>query len=286
LNRDSISVGKVIKIIIIALFFLWTVVPIIFMVSSAFKETGDIFEIPQPGDWKGIFRLLFFFKVSMAQFYKMFIEGKFFKYLLNSVIATVCSVGISVPLGLFAAYAMSRGRVPGKKHLYFWVITTRMAPPVAVMVPLYVLWRTYGILQTRIGLILAYTTFNLPFSIWLLRGFMDSIPRELEEASYIDGGSRLRAFFDIVIPLIKPGLGTTVILCSLFSWNDYLFALILGGRGSETLPVGISELESATSILYGQIMAGGLVMIVPMIVLGLIIKKYLVTGLTMGAMRG
>jgi multiple sugar transport system permease protein len=282
----KLSVGRIISIVLLAAFFLWTVMPIVFMISSSFKATGDIFDLPKPGDWKGIFRLVFAFNASMVQFKAMFVEGKFLTYLMNSVIATVASVGISVPLGLLAAYGLSRGRVPGKKNLYFWVISTRMAPPVAVMVPLYVLWRSLGMLQTLPGVILAYVTFNLPFSIWILRGFMDSIPHELEEASYVDGRGRFKAFTEIVLPLIAPGIGATVILCSLFSWNDYLFALILGGSRAETLPVGINELVSAASILWGQIMAGGLVMIVPMVVLGLVIKKYLVTGLTMGAMRG
>jgi multiple sugar transport system permease protein len=282
----SSTIGRVIKIVIAVLLLLWTVTPIIFMAASGFKATGDIFDLPKKGDWVGIVKLLFFFRASFTQFRNMFVEGHFHRYLINSLIATICSVAISVPLGLFAAYALSRGRIPGKKNIYFWIISTRMAPPIAVMVPLYVLWRTIGMLQTLPGLILAYITFNLPFSIWILRGFMDSIPKELEEAAYIDGRGRFKAFTEIILPLISPGLGATMILCSLFSWNDYLFALILGGTGAKTLPVGISELASATSILWGQIMAGGLIMIVPMIVLGLVIKKYLVTGLTMGAMRG
>ena len=279
-------IGKTLKIMAVALFFAWTIIPIIFLVASSFKATGDIFDLPKAGDWVGMFKLLFFFKASLTQFKNMFIEGPFFTYLANSLLATGFSVLISVPLGLLAAYALSRGRIPGKKHFYFWVISTRMAPPVAVMIPLYVLWRSFHILQTLPGLILAYTTFNLPFSIWLLRGFMDSIPKELEEAAYMDGRGRFRAFTDIVFPLIAPGVGATVILCSLMSWNDYLFALILGGRGAKTIPVGISELESATSILWGQIMAGGTILIIPMVILGLVIKKFLVTGLTMGAMRG
>ena len=278
--------GKTLKAIAIALFFTWTVIPIVFLVASSFKATGDIFDLPPTGDWIGMFKLLFVFDASMTQFHNMFIDGPFFKYLTNSILATGFSVLVSVPLGLLAAYALSRGKVPGKKHFYFWVISTRMAPPVAVMVPLYLLWKTYGVLNTLPGLVLAYTTFNLPFSIWLLRGFMDSIPKELEEAAYLDGKTRFGAFIDIVFPLIAPGVGVTTILCSLMAWNDYLFALILGGRGAKTIPVGISELESATSILWGQIMAGGTILIVPMVVLGLVIKKYLVTGLTMGAMRG
>jgi len=280
------ALGKTLKVAAVGLFFIWTMIPVIFLVSSSFKATGDIFALPKPGDWLGMFKLLFIFKASLTQFRNMFVEGPFLKYFLNSLMATGFSVLISVPLGLLAAYALSRGRIPGKKHYYFWVISTRMAPPIAVMVPLYVLWRSFGVLQTLPGLVLAYTTFNLPFSIWLLRGFMDSIPKELEEAAYVDGRNRLRAFIDIVFPLIAPGVGATVILCSLLSWNDYLFALILGGRGVKTIPVGISELESATSVLWGQIMAGGTILIVPMVILGLVIKKFLVTGLTMGAMRG
>jgi len=282
----KISLGKIIKWLVIVFIILWTIIPIIFMYSSGLKSTGDIFELPPPGDFKGIIKLLFLFKPTLIQFKNMFVEGPFFRHLYVSITSTIVSVVISVPVGLLAAYALSRGRIPGKKHIYFWIITTRMAPPIAVMVPLYILWRYFGILNTLIGLILAYTTFNLPFAIWILRGFMDAIPKELEEAAYIDGRSRFKAFIDIVLPLIAPGLGATIILCCLFAWNDYIFSLILGGGRIKNLPVGISELQSATFILWGQIMAGGIILVTPMIALGLLIKKYLVTGLTMGAVRG
>lgn len=278
--------GVILKWLGLVAFFLWTVLPIIFMISASFKGTGDIFKLPPTGDWGGILKLLFWFDASMIQFKSIFQEGACLSHLLNSLQATGLSVIISVPVGLAAAYALSRANIPGKKHLYFWVITTRMAPPIAVMIPLYVLWRNIGMLHSLPGLVLAYITFNLPFAIWLLRGFMDSIPRELEEAAYMDGKGRIGAFIDIIFPLIRPGVGATVILCSMFAWNDYLFALILGGRNAKTLPVGISELASATQIHWGQIMAGGLVMIIPMVVLGLAIRKSLVTGLTMGAIRG
>ncbi|MEW5911640.1 MAG: carbohydrate ABC transporter permease [Thermodesulfobacteriota bacterium] len=278
--------GRILKWLGLGAFSLWTILPIVFMISASFKGTGDIFKLPPPGDWWGILKLLFWFDASLVQFESIFHEGFFFSHLLTSIAATGLSVAISVPVGLAAAYALSRANIPGKKHLYFWVITTRMAPPIAVMIPLYVLWRSLGALHSLPGLVLAYITFNLPFAIWLLRGFMDSIPKELEEAAYVDGKGRVGAFVEIILPLIRPGVGATVILCSMFAWNDYLFALILGGRGAKTLPVGISELASATQIHWGQIMAGGLVMIIPMVVLGLAIRKSLVTGLTMGAMRG
>jgi multiple sugar transport system permease protein len=279
------TVGKVLKVVAVTLFFAWTIVPIVFMVTASLKVTGDIFILPSPGDWLGIFKLLFYFKPSLVQYYHIFFQGLFLTNLVNSILATIFSVLISVPLGLLAAYALSRANIPGKKHLLFWVISTRMAPPIAVIIPLYVLWSRLGILMTLPGLVLAYTTFNLPFSIWLLKGFMDSIPVELEEAARVDGRGRVRTFTDVTLPLIAPGLGATVILCSLMAWNDYIFALILGGRGVKTLPVGITELESAAFVLWGQIMAGGVILIVPMIILGLLIRKYLVQGLTMGVLK-
>ena len=277
--------GRVGKVIAIIFFLIWTVVPIIFMVTASLKIAGDIFILPPPGDWTGILKLLFFFKPSFVQYHHIFFEGAFITYLKHSILATISSVLISVPLGLLAAYALSRAPIPGKQHLTFWVISTRMAPPVAVIIPLYVLWQKLAILNTFTGLVLAYTTFNLPFAIWLLKGFMDSVPYELEEAARVDGRGRFRTFTDIIIPNIAPGLASTVILCSLMSWNDYIFALILGGRGYKTLPVGITELESAAVVLWGQIMAGGVILIIPMIILGLLVRKYMVQGLTMGALK-
>ena len=183
-----------------------------------------------------------------------------------------------------AAYALSRAEFRGKRDLLFWIISTRMAPVVAVMVPLYVIFRSSGLVGTLPGLILAYTTFNLPFAIWILKGFFDNVPYAIEEAAQCDGCTRWQAF-RLIIPLVAPGIGAFIVLCVLFGWNDFLFASIIGSGGAKTLPVATAELVQPVKIQWGMIMAAGVVTTVPMMFLGLLIRRYLVAGLTMGAVR-
>jgi multiple sugar transport system permease protein len=187
-------------------------------------------------------------------------------------------------LGSMAAYGLSRADFRGKKDLLFWIISTRMAPVVAVLVPLYAIFRSAGLIGTLPGLVLAYTTFNLPFAIWILKGFFDNVPYAIEEAAMCDGCNRVQALREI-LPLVAPGVGAFLVLCVLFAWNDFLFASIIGSGGAKTLPPATRELVQPQNIQWGSIMAAGVVTTVPMLFLGLLIRRYLVTGLTMGAVR-
>jgi multiple sugar transport system permease protein len=277
---------KTVATIIFVVFGLWTLLPIVFMAFASLKYQVDIFAMPKPDDWLGLAKW-FTFKPTFHNYATLFTppRGHFGQHLRNSAILTLVPTAICIPLGLLASYSLSRGKMPGKEHVFFWVITTRMAPPVVICVPLYFLFKTWGILQTFPGMIIAYTTFSLPFTIWLLRGFIDAVPIEIEEAARIDGLSRFRVFTNIVIPLIRPGMGAVVMLVALFCWNEYLFTLILGGRNWKTMPVGITELETAVGVYWGQVMAGGVIIIVPMVIFGLIVRRYIVRGLTMGALQ-
>ncbi|MDE0782856.1 MAG: carbohydrate ABC transporter permease, partial [Planktomarina sp.] len=205
-------------------------------------------------------------------------------YLLNSLFASIGSAIIAVTLGSMCAYSLSRSEFRGKKDLLFWIISTRMAPIVAVIVPLYAIFRSADLVGTLPGLILAYTTFNLPFAIWMLKGFFDGIPYAIEEAAQVDGQNRFQAFL-MILPLAAPGIGAFVILCILFAWNDFLFSTIIGSGGAKTLPVATKELVQPQNIDWGKIMAAGIVTTAPMIPLGLLVRRYLVAGLTMGAVK-
>ena len=183
-----------------------------------------------------------------------------------------------------AAYSLSRTDFKLKNDLFFWIISTRMAPVVAVLVPLFAIFRSLNLVGSLPGLILAYTTFNLPFAIWILKGFFDNVPYAIEEAQMVDGASRPRALISI-LPLVAPGIAAFVVLCILFAWNDFLFAAIIGSGDAKTLPVATKELVQPQNIQWGTIMAAGTVTTLPMMLLGLVIRKYLVTGLTMGAVK-
>ena len=277
------SVLQGLSVLFLIFFFVWTVLPLFIMVVSSFKDLLDAFQLPEKGDW-GDLGVMFNFEPTGRHYVELFTEKHFGTYLRNSLIASLGSAAVSVSLGSMAAYALSRAEFRGKRDLLFWIISTRMAPVVAVMVPLYVIFRSSGLVGTLPGLILAYTTFNLPFAIWILKGFFDNVPYAIEEAAQCDGCTRWQAF-RLIIPLVAPGLGAFIVLCVLFGWNDFLFATIIGSGGAKTLPVATAELVQPVKIQWGMIMAAGVVTTVPMMFLGLLIRRYLVAGLTMGAVR-
>ena len=269
--------------VFIAIYVVWTVLPIFIMFMSSFKDLLEAFKLPAVGDWAGV-ALFFEFTPTSKHYYELFANLGFSTYLFNSLVAAGGSAVVSVVLGSMCAYSLSRIDFRGKKDLFFWIISTRMAPVVAVMVPLYWIFRELDLVGTLPGLILAYTTFNLPFAIWILKGFFDNVPYAIEEAQMVDGATRFQAF-RAILPLVAPGIGAFLVLCVLFAWNDYLFAAIIGSGGAKTLPAATRELVQPQNIQWGQIMAAGVVTTLPMMFLGLVIRKYLVTGLTMGAVK-
>lgn len=271
------------SVVFIGFYVVWTVLPIFIMFVSSFKDLLEAFKIPAVGDWAGV-TVFFNFTPTTKHYYELFANLGFSTYLFNSLVAAAGSAVVSVVLGSMCAYSLSRIEFRGKGDLFFWIISTRMAPVVAVLVPLYWIFRELNLVGTLPGLILAYTTFNLPFAIWILKGFFDNVPYAIEEAQMVDGATRFQAL-RAILPLVAPGIGAFIVLCILFAWNDYLFAAIIGSGGAKTLPAATRELVQPQNIQWGQIMAAGTVTALPMMFLGLIIRKYLVTGLTMGAVK-
>lgn len=274
---------RVLAVIFVVFYLVWTLLPFVVMFVSSFKDLLEAFKLPEVGDWMGI-GVFFDFTPTTKHYATLFHENNFGRYIFNSLIAAGGSAVISVIFGSLAAYSLSRVEFRGKKDLFFWIISTRMAPVVAVMVPLFAIFRSLDLVGTLPGLILAYTTFNLPFAIWILKGFFDNVPYGIEEAQMVDGATRFQAFLSI-LPLVAPGIGAFIVLCVLFAWNDFLFAAIIGSGGAKTLPVATRELVQPQNIQWGAIMAAGVVTTAPMMLLGLVIRKYLVTGLTMGAVK-
>jgi multiple sugar transport system permease protein len=207
-------------------------------------------------------------------------------YVLHSVLAAGISALLAVTLGALAGYGLARTRMRGKKHLAFWIISTRMAPIAAVVVPLFLIFRGIGLIDTIPGLVLAYLTFNLPFAIWLMSAFFAEVPPSLEESALVAGCTRWQAFRMVILPLTKSGLVTTFVLCLVFAWNDYAFAVVFSGPNSQTLPIAASQLVTQTGIDWGQLTAIGTIVVVPMMLAGLAVRRWLVTGLTLGAVTG
>lgn len=266
-------VVKTVIWVLFAIFFLWTVFPIFWMVSSALKVEVEMFTIPPT--W--------LFKPSLRNFKNLEEAFGIWKYLRNSLIAAGTSTLIAVVFGSMAGYGLSRGIIPGKRHIAFWMITTRMAPIVGVIVPLYILFKSFHLVGTLRALIIAYTTFNLPFAVWLMKAFFDDLPREIEDAAMVDGCSKFRTFVSVALPMVRPGLVAVATLCFMFAWNDYGFAVVFTSGATQTLPVATARLMTEYGIVWGQVMTLGTILLSPVLIIGIVIRKHLVHGLTLGA---
>jgi multiple sugar transport system permease protein len=269
--------GQVVLYGLLALALLWTLVPIAWMVLSSFKPPDDLLSTTP----KVIFEPTF-------QHYQGLLTGanSLWGYVQNSLLAAGISTMISVALACLAGYGLARSHFRGKQHLSFWIISTRMAPIAAVIVPLYLIFRNLYLLDSVVGLIIAYLTFNLPFAIWLMNAFFADLPPSLEDAAMVDGATRFQAFWRVALPLVTPGIVTTAILCLIFSWNDYVFARTFSGPESQTIPIAAAQLITQTGIDWGKLTAIGTVVVLPMILVGLAVRRWLVRGLTLGAVKG
>jgi multiple sugar transport system permease protein len=269
--------GRIGNRVLIAVVMLWTLVPLLWMLLSSLKPTSDLASTTPK----------LAFTPTLEHYQALFSGGNHVGgYIVNSLVAAGVSTLIAVGLGTVAGYGLARSSFRGKDHVAFWIISTRMAPIAAAVLPLFVIFRATHLLGTTTGLVVAYLSFNLPFAIWLMNAFFADLPPALEEAAMIDGATRWTAFRRIALPLVLPGVATTAILCLVFSWNDYAFASTFSGPDSQTLPIAASQLVTQTNIDWGQLTAIGTIVVAPMIVVGLVVRRWLVTGLTLGAVTG
>jgi multiple sugar transport system permease protein len=211
--------------------------------------------------------------------------SQYARQLLNSIIVAGTSTLLSVALGLLSAYAFSRFDIPGKGDLMFFILSTRMLPPVVVTIPIFLMYRALGLNDTLLGLILLYTVFNLSFSVWLLKGFIDEIPKEYEEAAMVDGYTRLQAFRKIVLPQSLTGIAATTVFCLIFAWNEYAFALMLTSQTARTAPPAIPSILGSGGIEWNTIAAAVLLFLIPVVVVTFALREYLLRGVTFGAIR-
>ncbi|MFM9106064.1 MAG: carbohydrate ABC transporter permease [Chloroflexota bacterium] len=224
------------------------------------------------------------FRPSLENYAKVFVDEPFLKFFWNSLWISAASAAASLAIGAMAAYAIARFRTGGAP-LSFSVLGTQMLPPVALVIPFYLLAQRFGLLDRGWALAMVYLSFNLPFVVWILIGFFQGIPRELEEAALVDGSGRWMAFRQIVLPLSLPGLLAAGVFAFVLSWNEFLFALVLTGRDSKTLPVALAGLMSSQGNNIGAICAATVAMMTPIVALTWVIQRYLVRGLTFGAVK-
>jgi multiple sugar transport system permease protein len=204
---------------------------------------------------------------------------------INSLIIGFGSTFCAVVLGTLAAYAFSRFRVPLADDLLFFILSTRMMPPIAVAIPIYLMFRELGLSDTRLGMILLYTAVNVSLAVWLLKGFIDEIPREYEEAAMIDGYSRLQAFRKVVLPQAATGIAATAIFCMIFAWNEYAFAVLLTSGQAQTAPPFIPIIIGEGGQDWPAVAAGTTIFLVPILVFTVLLRKHLLRGITFGAVR-
>jgi ABC-type glycerol-3-phosphate transport system permease component len=249
--------------------------PIVWMVTTAFKATVEAFTATPT--W--------FFSPTLDNFSKVINGGGFLHPLWESFFAASVSTIAALVLGTGIAYPLARYQVRGKKHLAFWILSLRIIPPIVTVVPVFLMMRSLGLTGSIWSLTILYTYVNLPLTVWLLRGFYADIPVEIEEAAHVDGASRIRIFLGHTLPLAAPGLVATALLAFIFAWNEYLFANILTNASNQTLPVSLNAYVTPVSILWTQIMAAGTLVVIPVWLAALVAQRYLVRGLTLGAVK-
>ena len=204
---------------------------------------------------------------------------------MNSLIIGFGSTFLAVFLGTLAAYAFSRFKVPLKDDLMFFILSTRMMPPVAVAIPIYLMYRTLGLSDSHLGMIILYTAVNLSLSVWLLKSFMDAIPREYEDAAMVDGYTRLQAFIKVVLPQATTGIAATAIFCLIFAWNEYAFALLLTSGQAQTAPPFIPIIIGEGGLDWPAVAAGTTLFLLPVVIFTVVLRKHLLRGITFGAVR-
>lgn len=304
-------VTKRIKALIVIIFAIISLIPVAVMLLTSFKSRTEVVNIPPRVIFEPTLEGFVFLLTERSQMASATLErakanaedlglfdrialkagqqingpSDFTRRLRNSLIIATGSTFFSVTLGLFAAYAFSRFELPGKGDLLFFILSTRMLPAVVVAVPLFLLFRQVNLHDTHLGMIILYTVFNLSLTTWLLKGFIDEIPKEYEEAAMVDGYSRWQSFFKIVLPQATTGLAATTVFAFIFAWNEYAFALMMTSETARTAPPSIATMLGRGGIEWSAIAAGTLAFLIPVVIIAFALRRHLLRGVTFGAIR-
>jgi multiple sugar transport system permease protein len=257
------------------IFLLIVLTPYLWLILTSFKDRVDAFAIPPK----------VVFTPTLDNYATAFGQKGFTQNLINSVVVASLSTALSLLVGVPAAYSLARFKMRGNTGFMMFLLAARMLPAIVLAVPLFILFSGAHLIDNYGALVLAYLTFNLPFTVWMMRGFFIAIPAEIDEAAVMDGCSYIGAFVRVVLPLTLGGLAATAIFCVINSWNEFLFALILTGRHTATLPVAIPELLTPYGTYWGQIAAVGTVTTIPVLIFAFAVQRYLVRGMTGGAIQ-
>jgi multiple sugar transport system permease protein len=270
-KKTALTVGLY---ILIGIFLIWTLFPIYWVLLTSFKTTQQVNTMPP----------LFTFKPTMENYLKLFL-GDAMQALKNSLIVSSSTVFLGLLIGFPAAYTLARVKFRAREHVNFFVLSMRMSPAFAFLVPYYLTFRFLHLLDTYAALIIIDLTFILPFAIWMLESVIEDLPIELEDAALVDGCTREGVMWRIVAPLMAPSIAATAILSFVFCWNEFFFAYILSGNATRTMPVMLTSLIGLMGVDWVQMSAASMVSVIPTIILALFAQRYLVRGLTMGAIK-
>ena len=252
--------------------------PLFWMLATSLKPSAEIFATPPR---------LVPAHPTLENFARLFGETAFLTFFRNSAVVSLATVAVTLSVSALGAYGLTRFAFAGREKVAGLILTTYMFAPVMIIIPFYILVKQLGIVNTRLALVLSYTTFCLPFCLWLLRAFFESIPLELEEAAMVDGAGRARAVWHVVLPLALPGLIAAAIFTFILAYNDFLFALVLiTSEELKTLPVGVNDLFNATIVDWGMIMAAGVMITLPAVLFFAGVQRYLVQGWGAGGVKG
>ena len=247
--------------------------PFLWMLASSFKTQVDIISWP----------LKFIFSPTLQNYQKVFGEQDFLKYFLNSTIVGSLAVGLSLVLGLPAAYSISRY---AQKKLAVFILLARLMPGICFLMPWYIIFSRLNLMDSYVALVLSHMLIALPIVVWIMSTYFNSIPREMEESAMVDGATRQYAFWAIILPLSGPGIITATTLSFILSWNNFMFSQVLSMEKTKTLPIAVYNFVSYAEVDWGGVMAAAVAIMAPAIILTMIFQKYVVKGLTMGAVKG
>jgi multiple sugar transport system permease protein len=273
-QRLRVDLGRVVVHIILSIITLAFLFPLLWMFSTSIKTQAEYFTYPPV--WVPAHPTL--------EHYRYIVSTTGLNALRNSLIVASVNVALVMAVSIPAAYAIARFRIGGH-DFSFWVLSQRMLAPIAVILPLFLLFSQLKLVDTHPALILGYTSFNVAFAVWLLIGFFEEFPTEIEDAGLVDGCSRWGVLFRVTLPIVAPGLVVTALFCFVFAWNEFLFALILTRQAAITIPVQLAAFQAPTKILWGEMSAFATVGILPPLVFAFLLQRYLVRGLAVGGIR-
>jgi multiple sugar transport system permease protein len=274
-GRRNLGAGAT-RFLVIGLFVIFVLAPLYWVVITSIKPSSDYLTVPP---------VWFPAQPTIVHYTAALFSYRGLQGLLNSLIVASASTVLSAAMGTMMAYSLARFNTGGQ-HLAFWVLSQRFLPPVAIVLPLFLLFRGWGLYDTHFGLIVAYTFMTLPLSVWMMYAYFRQLPKSLEEAALVDGLSRWQAFRMVAVPLAAPGIAATAVFVFIAVWTEFFFALILTSRYAFTLPTVFRAFLGFQGAQYGEACALATTSLVPSIILGILVQRHLVRGLTLGALRG